>query len=109
MEASPAPPGLMSRHRVALWLVQLGATAAVRRAGLVRPLVAALAFAVVAGAATCLLQAYGVPSEAFSLNRAPGGTFGNRNFVAHLAAIGTPALILIAMTARQASGSLAAG
>ncbi len=43
-------------------------------------------------AATALLQAYGIESELFSLNRAPGGTFGNRNFVAHLAAVGAPLL-----------------
>ena len=54
------------------------------------------------GAATSLAQAYGVTSDLFSLNRAPGGTFGNRNFMAHLAAIGTPALIFATITARRA-------
>ena len=34
-------------------------------------------------------------SEYFSLNRSPGGTFGNRNFVAHLAAIGLPVILLV--------------
>jgi O-antigen ligase len=58
-----------------------------------RPLVAALALAGVVGAATALLQAYGVQTEFFSLNRAPGGTFGNRNFMAHLCAITFPALL----------------
>lgn len=58
-----------------------------------RPLVAALAFAGVVGAATALLQAYGMTTELFSLNRAPGGTFGNRNFMAHLCAIIFPALL----------------
>lgn len=82
---------------------------ALRGVGLVRPLIVALAFAVVIGAATSLAQAYGVQSEYFSLNRAPGGTFGNRNFVAHLAAIGSPVVVLAALTARRGFGSLFGG
>lgn len=84
-------------------------TSTLRRAGLVRPLVAALALAVVVGAATSLAQAYGFDSDYFSLNRAPGGTFGNRNFVAHLCAIGLPALVLVALTARRGVNSLISG
>lgn len=80
-----------------------------RRAGKVRPLLVALAVAVVVGAATSLAQAYGLQSEYFSLNRAPGGTFGNRNFVAHLAAIGTPLVVLVALTARRGFGSVFGG
>jgi O-antigen ligase len=82
---------------------------ALRRAGLVRPLLVALAWSIVIGAATSLAQAYGVQTEYFSLNRAPGGTFGNRNFVAHLAAIGTPVVMLVALTARPGFGSLFGG
>lgn len=82
---------------------------ALRRDGLVRPLIVALAIAVVIGAATSLAQAYGVETEYFSLNRAPGGTFGNRNFVAHLAAIGTPVVVLVALTARRGFGSVFGG
>ncbi len=63
------------------------------RAGYSRALVSALALAGVVGAATALLQAYGVTSEFVSLNRAPGGTFGNRNFMAHLCVITLPALL----------------
>jgi O-antigen ligase len=63
------------------------------RAGFSRALVAALALAGVIGALTALLQAYGVRTELFSLNRAPGGTFGNRNFMAHLCVITLPALL----------------
>src|SRR5262249_33435298 len=48
-----------------------------------------------------LAQAYGVRSEYFSLNRAPGGTFGNRNFVAHLCAIGIPVVAYVTVTARR--------
>lgn len=78
----------------------------VARAGLARPLLAALALAVVAGAATSLLQAYGVRTDLFSLNRAPGGTLGNRNFVAHLAAFGLPVLLLVALRAYRPAGFL---
>ncbi len=59
--------------------------------------------------ATALAQAYGAESEYFSLNRAPGGTFGNRNFVAHLCAIGLPVLAYLAVRARRAPEAVAAG
>jgi O-antigen ligase len=81
-------------------------SSALRRDGVARSLVAALALAVVVASVTSLLQAYGLDSEYFSLNRAPGGTFGNRNFVAHLAAVGTPALVLSALTARRSLNGL---
>ena len=77
-----------------------------RRAGLARPLLAGVALAAVVGAGTALLQAYGVESEYVSLNRAPGGTFGNRNFMAHLAAIGAPVLLLLLLTASRPAGAL---
>ncbi len=79
---------------------------ALRKAGMVRPLLVALAVAVVVGAGTSLAQAYGVQSEYFSLNRVPGGTFGNRNFVAHLSAIGMPVVMLVALTAPRGLGSV---
>jgi O-antigen ligase len=79
---------------------------ALRKAGLGRPLIVALAVAVVVGVGTSLAQAYGVQTEYFSLNRVPGGTFGNRNFIAHLAAIGTPVVMLVALTAPRGVGSL---
>ena len=69
------------------------------RAGYSRALVSALALAGVVGAATALLQAYGVTSEFVSLNRAPGGTFGNRNFMAHLCVITLPALLFSGLRA----------
>ncbi len=77
---------------------------ALRRSGLARPLLVALAAAVVIGALTAIVQAYGVRTEYFSLNRAPGGTFGNRNFVAHLCAIGLPVLVYVTVTARRPYG-----
>lgn len=78
-------------------------------AGLSRGLVIALGLAVIAVAVTSLLQAYGVRTELFSLNRSPGGTLGNRNFVAHAAAFGLPLLIVAAVGARRFHGWLAGG
>ena len=75
------------------------------RQGLARPLVVGLCVAVVLGSATALAQAYmGAITEYASLARAPGGTFGNRNFMAHLSAIGTPALVYVTLTARRRWG-----
>jgi hypothetical protein len=62
---------------------------AIGEAGWRRPIIAAVIVACTVAAATSLAQAYGVTSDYFTLSRAPGGTLGNRNFVAHLAAIGS--------------------
>jgi O-antigen ligase len=78
---------------------------ALARAGWARSVLALMAAAITVAAATSLLQAYGVETDLFSLNRSPGGTLGNRNFVAHLAAIGIPLLIVIILRARRASGA----
>jgi hypothetical protein len=72
-----------------------------REAGLARPLLSTLALAVVVAAATSLLQTYGLSLEIFSESRAPGGTLGNRNFVAHVAAFGFPLLLLCALRAER--------
>jgi O-antigen ligase len=77
---------------------------ALAAAGYERALTTGLAVAVVAGAVTALLQAYGLEPEYVSLSRAPGGTFGNRNFMAHLSAIGTPIILLCAIEARRSWG-----
>jgi len=66
-----------------------------------RPLLNALALTVVIAAVTSLLQTYGAATRFFSINRAPGGTLGNRNFIAHVAAFGFPLLLLAAMHARR--------
>lgn len=73
--------------------------------GVYKPLLVAAAVATVCAAVTALAQAYGFDTEYFSQNRAPGGTFGNRNFVAHIAAIGLPALIWCTLTARRSLGA----
>lgn len=67
-----------------------------------RAILGGAAFATACAAVIGLAQAYGLESQYFSLNRAPGGTFGNRNFVAHFCIIGLPALIWVTVTARGA-------
>ena len=81
---------------------------ALREAGLERALLGALAAAVVLAAITCLLQTYGIDLVLFSENRAPGGTLGNRNFVAHIAAFGLPLVLLAALRARSGGAFLTA-
>ena len=90
-------------------LLLFWATRQLARAGLGRHIMLGLAAGAVAGVLTALGQAYGVlDSELLSLSRAPGGTFGNRNFVAHLAAILLPALLAAALAARSRLGYLLA-
>ncbi|HMG71231.1 MAG TPA: hypothetical protein VK544_08970, partial [Gemmatimonadaceae bacterium] len=74
--------------------------------GSYRPILVAAAIAAVCAAALSLAQAYGLDTEYFSANRAPGGTFGNRNFVAHMAVIGLPSLVWCTLTARRPLGAL---
>src|SRR3979411_1593795 len=74
--------------------------------GSYRPILIAAGIATVCAALFSLAQAYGLDSEYFSTNRAPGGTFGNRNFVAHIAVIGLPSLVWCTVTARRPFGAL---
>lgn len=69
--------------------------------GASRWVVPGLGFATAVASATALAQAYGWEPEIVSANRAPGGTLGNRNFVAHLAAIGLPSLLYVTLVARS--------
>ena len=74
----------------------------VARAGRGEAVLAGLAAAAVLGAVTGLVQAYGlVDTNLASMLRAPGGTFGNRNFMAHLVTIGLPVLLYVAVEARS--------
>jgi O-antigen ligase len=66
-----------------------------------RVLLNTLAAAVVLASATSLLEAYGIRTLFFASTRIPGGTLGNRNFVAHAAAFGLPLLSLAAERARR--------
>ena len=72
-----------------------------RYQGYSKPLLSAVALAVIVGVITSLLQTYGVETDFFSINRAPGGTLGNRNFVAHLAAFGFPIVLVGALQAKN--------
>jgi len=57
-------------------------------------LIRGLSIAFVIAALTGLAQAYGVDLSILADSRAPGGTLGNRNFLAHLIAIGAPIILL---------------
>ncbi len=100
-----AANGWLATRGLALSLAGAGlfwAARTVARAGHGPRLIAALAVAVVIGAATGLIQAYGlITSDLASPTRAPGGTFGNRNFMAHQVAIGLPVLLLVTVQARR--------
>ena len=74
---------------------------AVARSGHAERLVRTLAAAVVLGAGIALLQAYGLELAVMAERRAPGGTFGNRNFMAHFVALGAPVLALAGLEARR--------
>jgi O-antigen ligase len=54
-----------------------------------------------AGAVSGLLQAYGWHSSLLADTRAPGGTLGNRNFMAHLTVLGLPLAAWLASRARR--------
>jgi O-antigen ligase len=82
-------------------IVLFGVGRALREAGLGREVAGTMALAVVVAAVTSLLQAYGIHLDIFAINRAPGGTLGNRNFVAHAAAFGLPVVLLAAMRGRR--------
>jgi O-antigen ligase len=73
-------------------------------AGRARRAATVLALAATIAAGSSLAQAYGVSVDLFSANRAPGGLLGNRNFVAHVAAMGLPLLVWLTATARSAGG-----
>lgn len=81
---------------------------ALHKAGLERQLLNAIAVAVALAAITSLMQAYGIRLDIFSLNRAPGGTLGNRNFIGHVAAFGLPAVFLAAVRAARGRAHLLA-
>lgn len=89
-------------------LIVFWAARALRGVDLHVQLLRALALAVIIGATTSLLQTYGVETDFFSINRAPGGTLGNRNFIAHMAAFGLPALVWAALASPKALRSIIA-
>lgn len=108
--ASVVSAALATNRWVALRAIAITASAlllfwlarAFRDAGRTRALIGGLAVAIVVAASLSLLQAYGVRLELFANQRAPGGTLGNRNFVAHAAAFGFPLLLFAMMRMRIA-------
>lgn len=80
------------------------AAASLRDAGLSRVVGVVLTVAVTVAAGASLAQAYGVDSDFFSANRAPGGFLGNRNFVAHVSAMAVPLLVWLTATSRGTMG-----
>jgi len=75
------------------WIIFHAAYRAARR-GAGHWLIRGLAIAFVIAALTGLAQAYGLDLSILADSRAPGGTLGNRNFLAHLVAIGSPVVLL---------------
>jgi O-antigen ligase len=65
-----------------------------------RALAAGLALAGALGSALGVAQAYGADWSFLGTTRPPGGTFGNRNFLAHLTAIAAPLMLLLRIRAR---------
>lgn len=76
-------------------------TRALRESGRSRGAVLVLAMAATIAAASSLVQAYGISFDVFAVDRAPGGTLGNRNFIAHIAAMALPLLLWLSATARS--------
>lgn len=77
-----------------------------RDAGRSRAVVLLVVAAATIASASSLAQAYGLTLDVFALNRAPGGTLGNRNFIAHVAAMSLPLLIWLAATAQTSFRAL---
>jgi O-antigen ligase len=75
-------------------------------AGFQKVLLVAASAATVIVAGTSLAQAYGVETEYFTLARAPGGTLGNRNFIAHIVAIGLPITLWCTVAAKRSISAL---
>lgn len=73
----------------------------VAKHGLGRVALAGLASAAALGGLFGVAQAYGAEWTWLSDSRPPGGTFGNRNFLAHLMAIALPGLLLVAVRERR--------
>ncbi|MFN2316425.1 MAG: O-antigen ligase family protein [Gemmatimonadales bacterium] len=89
--------GLTISAGVIFWMARRAAGG-----GRQRMVLAGLCGAAVIAAGTGLAQAYGVEHWIFADSRAPGGTLGNRNFLAHLSVIMLPVLLLLTLRARRA-------
>lgn len=87
-------------------LVVYATAAAAARAGRGRAVLAGVAAAATLGGALGVAQAYGADWAWLAESRPPGGTFGNRNFLAHLMAIGTPVFLLLVLRGRGFAAAL---
>jgi O-antigen ligase len=99
-----ATSGWHASRAVALTLggaVVFWATSALRAAGRDRGVVIVLCLAATLAGLSALAQAYGFPLDIFASNRAPGGTLGNRNFIAHVAAMSLPMILWLVATTRS--------
>jgi O-antigen ligase len=100
-------PGIRAAGVTVAGLAIFVAASAAARAGRARVLLGVLAIAAALAVGTALAQAYGAESELFSGSRAPGGVFGNRNFMAHAAVVALALLVPAILRAGRA-GSLVA-
>lgn len=88
--------GLTISAGVIFWMARRAAGG-----GRQRMVLAGLCFAAVVAAGTGLAQAYGMEHWVFAESRSPGGTLGNRNFLAHLSVIMLPVLLMLTLRARR--------
>ena len=100
-------PGIRATGVTLAGIAVFAAASAVARAGRGRILLAVLALAATVAAGTALAQAYGAESALFSRSRAPGGVFGNRNFMAHAGVVALALLVPAVLRAGRAGSAVA--
>jgi O-antigen ligase len=93
--------GVSTSGAIVFWMAGRAA-----RGGFGRLVLGGLGCAAVAAAITGVAQAHGLEFALLAESRAPGGTLGNRNFLAHLSAMALPILLLATLGARRV-GALA--
>jgi O-antigen ligase len=74
-----------------------------------RGVVIVLCLAATLAGLSSLAQAYGYEPNIFAVNRAPGGTLGNRNFIAHIAAMSIPMILWLVATTKSTARALLGG
>ncbi|MCI0434212.1 MAG: O-antigen ligase family protein [Gemmatimonadetes bacterium] len=109
LTAIPADNHWLAFRSLGITLSSVIAFAAARRvahAGHASIVITGLSAAATVAAALGAAQAWGLEWEWLAGSRPPGGTFGNRNFLAHLLAIATPALVFSCLLARRRTAAL---
>lgn len=89
--------GLTISAGVIFWMARRAAAGGKQRMVLV-----GLCLAAFVATGTGVAQAYGMEHWAFAESRVPGGTLGNRNFLAHLTVMMLPILLMLTLRARRA-------